>query len=233
MKNKIKSDILRAKLAKKLKLNQSKLLDRALIHRSFLNEANNKTLASNERLEFLGDAVLELVISQWLFEKFPRHPEGILTNLRSNIVRTTSLARVAETLGLGPCLKMSRGEIDSGGRENPSILANTLEAVIGAIYLDQGLAKSEAFIRSHFQELFRSVVEKKEYKDAKSLLQERVQANQKLTPTYKTLKESGPDHDKTFIVGVFAASQKIAQGTGKSKQAAEEQAAKNALNKLQ
>lgn len=209
-----------------------KLLAQALIHRSYLNEIAGKGIRSNERLELLGDSILSFIISEWLFFKFPNYPEGELTNLRSNIVRTSSLAQIAQELGLGDYLLLSRGEQESGGAQNPSILANALEAIIGAIYLDQGIITAQNFIKEKFAPLINKITKRGEFKDAKSILQEKLQADLKQAPVYKTLKEEGPDHDKTFTVGVFIQKKLLAKGKGKSKQEAEEKAAKTALEKI-
>ncbi len=179
-------------------------------------------------MEFLGDAILSSVISEWLFKKYPGHPEGVLTNLRSNLVRTTTLALISQELGVGEYLLMSKGEKDSHGQQNPSILADSLEAIIGAIFLDQGIAATKRFILEKFNTLLSQVTPQGEIKDAKSILQEKMQATVKETPIYKTLHEEGPDHNKEFTVGVFVQNKQLAQGIGKSKQAAEEAAARNA-----
>jgi len=206
------------------------LLEQALVHRSFLNE-NSKHSESNERLEFLGDAVLSFVISEWLYHKFPRFPEGKLTNLRSLLVKTDTLAIIGMEIGLGQYLLMSHGEKGSGGQNNPSLIANTVESIIGAIYLDQGIPQTRDFITNHFKNTLNKIINKGELKDAKSLLQERFQA-QHQSATYKTLKEEGPDHHKIFTIGVFLKHRQIAVATGKSKQAAQEAAAKLALEKI-
>lgn len=215
----------------KIKFKDKRLLGLALIHRSYLNETSERGLESNERLEFLGDAVLEFVISNWLYQLFPAFPEGQLTNLRSNLVQKATLYRLAKNFGLGENLKMSRGEADSGGQQNTSLLANCFEAVIGAVYLDQGITVAEDFLKQAFNPIIKEFSEKKEFKDNKTLLQEKVQAKTKEPPTYKTLKAEGPDHNKIFTVGVFSLGRMIGEGTGKSKQEAEEQAATNALKK--
>ena len=215
----------------KVKFKNIKFLKLALVHRSFLNETREKELSSNERMEFLGDAVLEFIISDTLFRQFPDYPEGILTNLRSNIVRTTTLAVIAQNLELGKYLMLSRGEKEANGAQNTSILADTLEAVIGAIYLDQGIKAAGTFVKEHFAPTIEEIIAKGEFKDAKSKFQETSQARTKLTPTYQTIKESGPDHNKLFTVGVYLGHRLIAKGQGKSKQSAEEMAAKNALKK--
>lgn len=221
-------------LEKKLgiKFKNRKLLAQTLVHRSYLNEVTGRGIRSNERLELLGDSILSFIITEWLFKEFPDYPEGELTNLRSNIVRTSSLAQIAQELNLGVYLLLSRGEQESGGAENPSILADTLEAVIGAIYLDRGIATAQNFIQEKFTPLIEEITRKGEFKDAKSILQEKLQAQLQQTPIYKTLKEEGPDHDKIFTVGVYIQSKLLAKGAGKNKQEAEEKAAKTALERL-
>lgn len=223
-----------AKLEKKLgiKFKNKKLLAQALVHRSYLNEAEGRGLASNERLEFLGDAVLEFIISKWLYERFPDFSEGPLTNLRSNLVQKPTLAQIAKNLSLGESLLMSKGEKESGGRENPSLLANSLEALIGAIYLDSDMAVTRQFIKQNFTAILLKLIKKGEFKDLKSLLQEKIQAQVKEPPIYKTMKTEGPDHDKIFTVAVYSQSKILGEGQGKSKQEAEEQAAKAALEKV-
>lgn len=204
------------------------LFQTALTHRSALNE-NSQAKDSNERLEFLGDAVLELLTTKFLFNSFPEDNEGILTSYRSALVKTTSLAAVADQLGLGQKLKMSRGEEATGGRTNPSLLADTFEAVLGALYLDQGLEAVEAFLH---QELFTNldrILKEKLYKDPKSDLQEKVQAMGFLTPNYEVIDQNGPDHDKTFTVSVTVGDKVIGKGSGKSKQQAQQAAAEAAL----
>jgi len=206
-----------------------KLLIQALTHRSFLNETNQPDIESNERLEFLGDTILSFVISEWIFEKFPDYFEGNLTNIRSNLVRTASLATISQRLGTGSYLLLSKGERESGGVKNPSLLANALEAVIGAIFLDQGLKAVKKFIRDNFSLTLDTLIRSGGFKDSKSLLQEKIQAETNSSPVYKTLSEKGPDHNKTFTVGVFLDDKLLAAGTGKSKQQAEEEAAQIAL----
>lgn len=213
----------------RIKFKNIELLKEALIHRSYLNEAKEKNLHSNERLEFLGDSILSFVISEWLFTKFPQYPEGILTNIRANLVKTTSLAKIAQKLSLGDFLLLSRGEEKGGGKNNPTILANTLEATIGAIFLDQGLQAVKEFIKRNFKNLLKILIAAGEFKDYKSLLQEKTQAKEKISPTYKVLKETGPDHAKIFTVGVFLGKKFLASSQGKSKQEAEERAAQKAL----
>lgn len=215
-----------------INFNEPQLLAQALVHRSYLNEMTGKSLESNERLEFLGDAVLSFIVSHWLYQKFPDYKEGELTNLRSNLVRTSALAKIATKLEIGQSLLMSRGEKSAGGEKNQSLLANALEAVIGAIFLDQGMAKTEDFIKAQLEPFLNQILSKGELKDSKSLLQEKIQETIKEAPVYKTLKEEGPDHDKTFTVGVHSQGKLLARGAGKSKQEAEEAAAKAALEKL-
>lgn len=204
------------------------LLHEALTHRSFLNE-NKKHLNSNERLEFLGDSILSFVTSTCLFNKFPQFKEGELTNLRSSLVKTTTLAKAAEVIGIGNMLKMSKGEEASGGRKNPSLLADTYEAIVGALFLDQGLDAVEKFIDESLLSLIPKIMERPSLKDYKSLLQEAVQNNLKLSPVYKVEEENGPDHAKIFKVGVYVNDKKMGLGSGASKQKAQQEAAKAAL----
>lgn len=221
-------------LSKKLKVkfrNQA-LLKQALTHRSFLNEAAGQKLTANERLEFLGDAILDFVVSCWLYQQFPDYPEGLLTNLRANLVNTNALAKLARHLGIGEFIKMSRGERKSGGQQNPSLLADTIEAIIGAIFLDQGLTKTEAFIKKHLRTTLKEIVAKGEFKDYKSLLQEKIQVQTGQPPVYKIIGQKGPDHAKIFTVSVFSQAKKLATASGKSKQKAEQAAAQDALEKL-
>lgn len=215
---------------KKLKVHfrNLSLLHNALIHRSFLNESSERE--SNERFEFLGDAVLEFIVSSLIFESYPDLQEGELTALRSKLVNTQSLAAVAKSLGLGDALYISRGEEEGGGRVNPTLLADTFEAVLGALYLDQGTTVCEKVIKLFILPRTQTALEN--LKDSKSLLQEVIQAKGKRAPLYKVIKEQGPDHAKTFIVGVTVEGVEIAQGVGKSKQEAEQKAAQEALKKL-
>jgi len=214
-----------------LKFNDLNLLKEALTHRSYLNEVKEK-ISSNERLEFLGDAVLSFIISSWLFKKFPEYPEGKLTNLRSNLVKTSSLAKIAQKLKIGDYLLLSKGEKESQGQKNPTLLANTMEAIIGAIFLDQGTETVKNFIKTHFNPLLEEIIKTGRLKDYKSLLQEKIQAQEKPAPIYKTIKEEGPEHDKIFTVNVIVENKILATGKGKSKQKAEQQAAKKALQSL-
>lgn len=206
------------------------LLDLALTHKSWVNE-HPKIRGANERLEFLGDAILEFVITETLYESFPRRQEGYLTALRSNLVNTQNLASLAKKLGAGEALYLSKGEEDGGGRENPSLLADTIEAIIGALYLDQGLNSVREFIKMHLvTEIPQKVAGP--LKDPKSRLQETVQAKGLATPKYKVVEESGPDHDKKFVVEVLVENKSRARGLGKSKNLAEQDAAQKALNAI-
>lgn len=206
------------------------LLTTALTHRSALNEKKGARI-SNERLEFLGDAVLELTVSNYLYQHYPNKNEGQLTHLRSQIVQTKTLAAVAQQLNLGDQLILSKGEKQSGGRKNQHLLANTLEAVIGAIYLDQGLKIASKFIHHYLLKKINQLKKLAQITDYKSILQEKWQAVYKIAPVYKTISSTGPDHRKKFTVKVFLNKKSVGQGTGLSKQTAEQQAAKNALEK--
>jgi len=214
-----------------LPITDSYLLSLAFTHRSFLNE-NASVKEHNERLEFLGDAVLELASSAFLYEKFPEIPEGELTAYRAALVKTTSLGKVAETIGFGESLKLSKGEEMSGGRHNPSMLADTFEAVIGAIYLDKGYQAVVEFLHQYLFVEIDQIIQNKLFKDFKSSLQEYVQAHGSTSPEYEVVEEVGPDHSKIFTIGVKVGGKQIATGAGKSKQEAQQQAAKSALEKL-
>lgn len=207
------------------------LIVEALTHRSYLNEYPKWHLPHNERLEYLGDAVLELIVTEALFQKFPKQPEGQLTVLRAALVNYQILARVAESVDLQDFILMSRGERKDIGRAREVILANAIEAVIGAIYLDQGFEKARAFVKEYILVHLDEVLKTRSYKDAKSELQEIVQERLKVTPTYAVLGESGPAHERRFTMGVYFGDQLIAEGGGLSKQDAEIEAAKNALQK--
>ncbi len=217
------------------KFQNPQLLETALTHRSALNEPNSGTSSqeSNERFEFLGDAVLELAVTLFLFNELPQEPEGKLTAYRSALVRTTTLAKVGRRLNLGQKLYLSKGEEATGGRDNDSLLADTMEAIIGALYLDQGLAAAQNFIQEHVIPEFKEIKQNKLYKDAKSLLQETVQAKGYATPTYRLLKAEGPDHDKIFTVEVEIDGKVLGNGTGSNKQTAQQAAARQALETLE
>jgi ribonuclease III len=219
--------------AKKIGLpfNNLDLLIEAFTHRSYLNEHRDYTGNHNERLEFLGDAVLELATTDFLFKKFPAKSEGELTSYRAALVNTLSLAALGQALGVNDYLLLSKGESKDTGRAREVILADALEAIIGAIYLDQGFAGAEKFIAGNLFGKLDDVIQKRSYQDAKSRLQEFAQEKRSITPRYETLSEEGPDHAKLFTVGVFIGKEKIAQGEGQSKQEAEQAAAQAGLDK--
>lgn len=215
----------------KVKFADISLLQKALTHRSYLNEHKSAGLEHNERLEFLGDAVLELVVTSYLYKRFPTQDEGALTSYRSALVNTNSLSRAATEINLNDYLLLSRGEGRDMGRARQIIIADALEAVIGAIYLDQGYDAAATFISKHLLDVIDidDIISKKLWLDAKSRFQERAQDKMGITPSYRTLKEAGPDHNKMFTLGVFLADVQIATGTGLSKQEAEQKAAEKAL----
>lgn len=204
------------------------LLRQVFIHRSYLNENPGCPLGHNERLEFLGDAVLELVVTEFLYNNY-ENPEGELTNWRSALVRGQHLAEIASDLELGGFLMLSRGEEKSGGKARQILLANMFEALLGAMYLDAGLDTATQFINKHVSVKLPEILEKQLYIDAKSQLQELTQAKDGITPHYQVLGEQGPDHAKQFTVGVFLGDKKLAEGRGSSKQSAEQAAAAEAV----
>lgn len=208
-----------------VKFNHPELLLQALVHRSSLNENREGYKESNERLEFLGDAVLEVWVSEKLYLMFPEYPEGDLTNLRSLVVRTETLAMLCENIGLNLQVLLSRGEETHGGRKNLSILADAFESLIGAIYLDQGMTQVDQFLGKFLMPVINQIAQKKVFKDPKSFFQELAQEKEGITPHYETLSETGPDHNKIFEVGLFLGDKLITKGTGHSKQKAEESAA--------
>lgn len=205
------------------------LLTKAFTHRSYLNENRDAELEHNERLEFLGDAVLELVVTRFLFDKYPEKKEGELTAFRSALVNTITLSRAATKVGMNDFLLLSKGEAKDTGRARQYILADTFEAIIGAIYLDQGYDVAKSFISDNLFPFLDEVVEKKLWQDAKSHFQEQAQEHMSVTPTYETIKEIGPDHNKKFVVGVYLGDELVAEGEGKSKQEAEQEAAERGL----
>lgn len=212
-----------------LKFKNQDLLKQALTHRSYINENPGFQLGHNERLEFLGDAVLELATTEYLYNNFPKMAEGEMTSLRAALVNSSMTALVASRLQINDFLLLSRGEAKDIGRGRQYILANALEAVIGAIYLDSGYAAARDFvIREIIPELPR-IREEKLYRDPKSRFQEEAQDKVGITPTYEVLWEWGPDHDKHFVVGVFLEKELVAKGEGKSKQEAQQKAADEAL----
>lgn len=205
------------------------LLEQAFTHRSFLNENKNATGNHNERLEFLGDAVLELVITHFLYEQYPDRNEGDMTSIRSALVNADNCAEVAKRLNVNEYLLLSKGEAKDTGRARLYILANTLEAIIGAIYIDQGYDIARDFILKFIAPVTPKIVAEGLWIDAKSKFQEKAQEILSITPSYRTLKEVGPDHDKTFTVGVYLRDELVASGEGDSKQEAEQAAARQAL----
>lgn len=206
------------------------LLTQVFVHRSYLNEHKSFPTPHNERLEFLGDAVLELVVTDHLYNTYP-NPEGELTALRSSIVKGEMLAEVARKLGFSELLLLSRGEAKSGGRDKGYLLANAFEAFLGALYLDKGYEACEQLIHEHVIVYLPQIIESKSFIDPKSRLQEYTQDKYGVTPSYTVVSETGPDHEKEFTVSVSVGEEELAQGIGSSKQAAQVQAAENALLK--
>lgn len=221
-----------AKQVLKVEFNDIDLLVTAFTHRSYLNEHKKSVKQHNERLEFLGDAVLELVVTEYLYGNYD-DPEGILTNWRSSLVRTESIGAAAAKNGFEPLLRLSRGEKRGSDRARAQILANSYEAVVGALYLDQGYEAAKLFITDSILSTFADILKTGSWMDPKSQLQEQAQSQESATPVYKVMSEEGPDHDKTFTVGVFVNDKLRGQGTGPSKQAAQQQAAEAALNTFQ
>ncbi len=206
------------------------ILKQAFTHRSYLNEHKDSELVHNERLEFLGDAVLELIVTEYLYVKYPDSNEGELTAYRSALVNANTLSDAAGKINMNDFLLLSKGEAKDVGRARQIILANAIEALIGAIFLDQGYDVAKYFISNNIFNLIEKIIEEKTWLDAKSKFQEQAQDYEGITPLYKTLKEEGPDHDKKFTVGVYLDKTKVAEGEGKSKQEAEQVAANNALS---
>lgn len=211
--------------------NNKALLEEAITHRSFLNESTTTQKSHNERLEFLGDAVLELVVTEHLFALFPDKPEGELTALRSALVRTESISEAGKMLEVDPHLKMSKGESKDTGKAREYIIANAFEAIVGAVYLDQGYEKAKMLIAKTLFPRIDEITTKQLWRDPKSYVQEKAQEVFRVTPSYQVLSEKGPDHDKTFTVGIMFGNKEISKGIGRSKQAAEQDAAKNAIEK--
>jgi ribonuclease-3 len=212
-----------------LKFQNKDFLIQAFVHRSYLNESPDFYLSHNERLEFLGDAVLELVVTERLYQNYPDKSEGELTNWRAALVNAKMLAIISQDLGFNEFLLLSRGEEKELGKARQYILANTFESFIGSVYLDQGYRTCQEFIEKYLLVKLPEIIEKGLYKDVKSRLQEESQERVRLTPLYKVLEEWGPDHAKHFIVGVFLGEDLIAKGEGSSKQEGEEEAAREAL----
>ena len=209
--------------------NDKKLLEQAFIHRSFINENPRTGLVHNERLEFLGDAVLELIVTEYLYSKYPHHNEGDLTAYRSALVNAVTLGEVASSLGFNDLMRLSKGEAKDVHRARSSILADAYEAFVGALYLDQGYTPTQTFITSTLLDKTDEIIRKGLYKDAKSYVQEKSQELYSVTPSYKVLSEEGPDHDKLFVVGIYFGDGKVAEGRGRSKQEAQQAAAQAAL----
>ncbi|MBZ0290414.1 MAG: ribonuclease III [Anaerolineae bacterium] len=216
-----------------LRFRNDNLLEQALTHRSYINEHGDDSASDNERLEFLGDAVLDFLVGDMLYQRFPEMPEGDLTRLRAALVRTESLAELARNLGLGQALRMGKGEETSGGRERLTNLCATFEAVVGALYLDQTLEAVRMFVTPLLDNLLEQILLDARDKDARSRLQEWSQATHNLTPAYRTVSATGPDHQKEFVVEVVIGERGVAHGTGRSKQAAAQSAAREALRLLE
>jgi len=208
------------------------LFQTAFTHRSYLNEHPKYELPSNERLEFLGDAVLQFLSSRFLYEKFTELPEGDLTNLRASIVKTASLAQEAKKIGFGKYLLLSKGEETTGGREREYLLANTFEAFLGALYLEKGIDVCNLFLEKNLFYKVEETIEKNTYKDPKTKFQEKIQEIKKTTPNYKILESWGSEHEKSFKVGAFVNGELFSEGLGSSKQKAEQDAAAKGLDKL-
>jgi len=214
-----------------LQFNDPELLRQAFTHRSYLNEHRGEVQGHNERLEFLGDAVLELISTHFLYDKYPQKPEGELTAYRASLVNAVTCAEIAHEIGMNDFLLLSRGEAKDTGRARNILLANAFEALVGAIYLDQGYDAAKEFITKHLFPKIDAIVREKLWQDAKSALQEKAQESDGVTPNYSVIRETGPDHDKHFIVGVYIKEAMVAEGSGKSKQEAEQSAAREALAK--
>lgn len=205
------------------------ILKNALVHRSFLNENKAITLKSNERLEFLGDSVLSFWVSSNIYSKFPDFPEGKLTFIRTYLVKTETLTYLAKNLSMGDFLLMSKGEEAGGGKTNPALLANSFEAIVGAIYMDQGIESAAKFLSEQLTPLIEKITDIEAFRDSKSILQEQIQAKGYASPMYKQISASGPDHQKVFTMGVYVDEKLLAEGTSNSKQEAEEMAAQKAI----
>ena len=226
------SDILEAEAALRLTFSNKALLQRALTHRSYLNENPDYPLEDNERLEFLGDAILDFITGEYLYHRFPEIAEGRLTNLRSALVRTERLAEYAVDLNLGEYLFLGRGEEESGGRTRAAILCDAFEALVGSLYLDQGIEITREFVYKMIEPALQDILASDSEKDAKSQLQEVAQSHCQLTPTYRTIKERGPDHAKEFTVEAIIGEKAYGTGKGNSKQNAAQAAAQEALSAL-
>lgn len=212
--------------------NNPQLFDQVFTHRSYLNETKQH-IVSNERLEFLGDSILSFIVSSHIYTKYPHHTEGDLTNLRSILTNTETLSQLGQQLNLGTHLKLSRGEETGGGRNNKTILANTYEALLGGVFLDQGLEAARQFVTTTILDREDEIVTIQGLKDPKSHLQEIVQESRKLSPVYSIVQEEGPDHARIYTVEVLVGEKRYGIGTGRSKQEAEKNAAKDALSHLE
>ncbi|MBZ0292871.1 MAG: ribonuclease III [Anaerolineae bacterium] len=212
-----------------LQFSDELLLEQALTHRSYLNEQDGEGVGDNERLEFLGDSVLDFLITDLLYRKFPEMPEGEMTRLRAALVRTDTLAQVGRECRLGPVLRMGKGEEQSGGRDRRNILCDAFEALVGALYLDQGVAAVERFVMPRLFPLIEYILAEGLHRDARSMFQEWSQAQHNVTPVYRVASEEGPDHEKAFTVEVLVDETIAGRGTGPSKQTAAQAAARNAL----
>ena len=215
----------------KIKFKNPDLLVTALTHRSYLNEHRENNLEHNERLEFLGDAVLELVVTEYLFNKFTEKPEGELTNLRAALVKGENLSKIAQELNIEKYLRLSKGESQARDRSRNYIIANAIEAIIGAAYLDQGYETCKKFIKSYIIKELPQIIEEQSFRDAKSLFQEKAQEKMGITPTYHLISQTGPDHNKFFKIGAHLGDELIATGEGSSKQEAQQEAASESLKK--
>jgi len=215
-----------------LEFNNILLLKQALTHRSYINEHGTADTGDNERLEFLGDAVLDFLVGDMLYQRYPEMPEGDLTRLRAALVRTESLASLANRMGLGEALRMGKGEENTGGRERLTNLCAVFEAMVGALYLDQGLPAVQKFVTPRFDPLLEEILSASLDRDARSSLQEWSQAELNLTPVYRTVSSSGPDHQKEFLVEVVLGNVVAGQGVGRSKQAGAQAAARTALDNI-
>lgn len=230
----MKAELSKLEKAIEVTFKNKQLLENVFVHRSYLNEHRDFEFPSNEKLEFLGDSVLSLVTSVYLYDTYPKFAEGEYTDIKSAIVRTESLAEAARKLGLGEYMYLSRGEDKSGGRNNKNILADAFEALIAAIFIDQGYVKAQGFIKKFlFNKTLHMLIKKKNYVSAKTQLQEYAQIKYKTTPLYKVMSEEGPEHKRVFTVGVYLQGKLAAKGTGTSKKQAEEAAAHVGLAELQ
>ncbi len=214
-----------------ISFHNQELLKLAFVHRSHLNEDKHMR-ESNERLEFLGDSVLSLLTSHFLYKTYPEYTEGTLTNIRSSLVKTTSLTDISKSLGLGDLLYLSHGEESSGGRTNSSLLADVFEAFLGAMYLDQGMSVAGKFLEKYLFPKTREIIATRSYIDYKSLLQEHIQEDSRHSPTYRVVRSEGPDHARKFWIEATVDGTVLGSGSGKSKQEAEQEAALTALEKL-